>query len=479
MTSSEILSKPSEPIFERSDRDLRALKRHKVFVITSAQNNTPVEGPFFTALQRYCEDRQAALLVVPIRYRNPTSRLDPQDSDDEVSWPEELGPHLIENELILSDDVVVHGDVRIQATARRPLSTLESRSRSRSAVFGASQLSMQTVATPHHVLPKLLYSTGSVSQKNYSNTKQGNLASFHHSHSAVVIELCGKRFHLREITWDGESFVDLGTAWSVNDTFSVETSALITGDTHQWFTDPAVTRATYGKGGLTELLKPKYRVLHDLIDSYSISHHHLANSITMIVKSLAGMSSVEKELTEAFEFVDDTTPNNCENVIVDSNHHDHLTFWLRAGERGVSPCNAEFYHWLKWQILKEAKMTSSGVTHPNPFELASRGKIKTSTRFLTPDESFRLHGVELALHGHHGPNGARGSLANLSKIGSRFVMGHVHSPGIFEGGYAVGTSSRLRLEYNAGPSSWLQTHCALFSNGKRQLLHLIGGRFYA
>jgi len=479
MTSSETLSKPSEPKFERSDNDIRLLLKRKVFVVTSAQNNTPVEADFFNALVHYCRARKAALLVVPIRYKNPTSRLDPQDDGKDVSWPDELDEYLIENELVLNDNVVIHGDVRIQATARRPLSTLESRSRSRSAIFGASQLSMQTVATPHHVLPKILYSTGSVSQKNYSKTKQGNLAAFHHSHSAVVVELCGERFHLREITWDGEKFVDLGTGWTENDYYHVETSALITGDTHQWFTDPAVTAATYGKRGLTELLGPKYRLLHDLIDSYSVSHHHLKNSITMIVKTLAGYGSVQRELDDAFAFVNDTTPDECENIIVDSNHHEHLTYWLRAGERGVTPENAEFYHWLKWQILKDAKMTHGGVSHPNPFELASRGKLTAPTRFLAPDESFRLHGVELALHGHNGPNGARGSLANLSKIGSRFVMGHVHSPGIFEGGYAVGTSSRLRLEYNAGPSSWLQTHCALYENGKRQLLHLIGGKFHA
>ena len=50
------------------------------------------------------------------------------------------------------------------------------------------------------------------------------------------------------------------------------------------------------------------------------------------------------------------------------------------------------------------------------------------------------------MHGDKGPNGARGSIRNLRRIGIRSVIGHTHSPGIDEGCYQVGTSTRLRLE---------------------------------
>ena len=58
------------------------------------------------------------------------------------------------------------------------------------------------------------------------------------------------------------------------------------------------------------------------------------------------------------------------------------------------------------------------------------------------------------------------------------MIGHVHSPGIYQGAYGVGTSSRLRLEYNAGPSSWLNTHGVVHQNGKRQLIHVVNGRWH-
>jgi len=467
----------SDGLYERSARDLRALRKRKTFVVTSAQNNTPPEYDFLAALQAYCEQHDAELLVIPIRYINPTSKLDPQEGDGDVSWDSDLESYLIGNELVLSDDVVVQADLRIQATARNPLASLASRSRGRSAVFGSSQLSMQTVATPHSRLPKLLYTTGSVTQKNYSNTKAGNLASFHHSHSAIVIELRGKHFFMREITWDGTCFYDLGARWDGSGVGDGETLAVITGDEHTWFGDPKVKRGTYGDYGVVPSLRPKYIVRHDLTDAYSVSHHHLKNRITMIVKSLNGMNDLRAELQHAVDHLNETTPEGMTNIIVSSNHHDHVTQWLRAGERGVEPVNAEFYHWLMWQVLQQARMTKRGVVHPDPFALFASDKLTCDTRFLGPDDSFRLAGVELAMHGHLGPNGTRGSLRSLSVIGSRFVIGHSHSPGIFEGGYQVGTSSALRLEYNSGPSSWLNTHCALYENGKRQLIHVIDGKW--
>jgi hypothetical protein len=465
---------------ERSPSDLRRLAHKKTFVVTSAVNNCPPEAGFLAALQRYCTAHDAELVVIPIRYINPTTKLDPQDgAEDGVVWDQELAPYLMGEELVLSDDLVIQGDLRIQATARNPLASLASRSRGRSAIFGSSQLAMQTVATPHQHLPKLLYTTGAVTAKRYSNTKAGNLANFHHSHSAIVVELRGKRFFMREITWDGEAFIDLGARWTDDGIglFREPTLALVTGDEHVWFNCPKTRKATYGQGGIVETLQPDYIVRHDVNDSYSISHHHLKNSITMVVKTLAGMNNLRAELDDSVAFINDTTPSGTTNIIVASNHHEHITQWLRAGEKNVDPINAEFYHWLKYKILKAARMTERGVVHPDPFALYAADQLTCDTKFLGPDDSFHLGGVELGMHGHLGPNGSRGSLKSLSVIGSRFIIGHTHTPGIYEGGYCVGTSSNLRLEYNAGPSSWLNTHAALYQNGKRQLIHVFDGRW--
>jgi hypothetical protein len=98
-------------------------------------------------------------------------------------------------------------------------------------------------------------------------------------------------------------------------------------------------------------------------------------------------------------------------------------------------------------------------------------------RFLERDESFQVVGIELGMHGDRGPNGARGSIRNLARIGVKSIIGHTHSPGINEGCYQVGTSTRLKLEYNSGPSGWLNTHCVIYANGKRSLITVINGEW--
>ena len=98
-------------------------------------------------------------------------------------------------------------------------------------------------------------------------------------------------------------------------------------------------------------------------------------------------------------------------------------------------------------------------------------------KFLGGDEPYMVHDIDVSQHGHRGPNGVRGSLTNLSKIGVKTVIGHRHSPGIMGGCWQVGTSSRYDLEYIQGPSSWLHCHCVIHANGKRQLLPIIEGKW--
>lgn len=80
------------------------------------------------------------------------------------------------------------------------------------------------------------------------------------------------------------------------------------------------------------------------------------------------------------------------------------------------------------------------------------------------------------MHGDHGPNGARGSITNIRRTATKSIIGHSHSPGEDEGCTQVGTSTRLVLEYNGGsPSSWLNAHCDLNADGKRQLMVIRDG----
>ena len=132
-------------------------------------------------------------------------------------------------------------------------------------------------------------------------------------------------------------------------------------------------------------------------------------------------------------------------------------------------------------MLDGSRLGDAGARTIDPFAYWGKALLqcRARTRFLEPDESFTIEGIEVGYHGHYGLNGARGNRRSFARIGIKVVIGHTHSPGICEGAYQTGTMSRLRLEYVRGPSSWLHTDCVIYDNGKRTLVNIINGRTHA
>ena len=97
-------------------------------------------------------------------------------------------------------------------------------------------------------------------------------------------------------------------------------------------------------------------------------------------------------------------------------------------------------------------------------------------KFITlgRNDSYKVKNWELGQHGDVGSNGSRGSLQQFRKLNTKIVVGHYHSPGRKDGALAVGTSTKLRVGYNNGPSSWLQTHVIIHNDGRAQ--HIIFSR---
>jgi len=470
-------------VFGLTAAERKAITSRKRWVITAAQNNTEVNVGFLRALEGYCKKNKAALIVRPIRYRNPTNQLTPEAGYPEgMWWDESLDAYLTDE--AFEFEGVVFPDVRIPATSGNPLAGLDSRSGEKHAVYAATQLMMRTVPTPQAKLPKVLYSTGAVTLANYSTTKSGNLAEFHHTNSAVVVEVCSKTGNtfMRALNWDGISFIDIDRQYRCDGTSlkAAAWDALIPGDEHAQFIDPTVVEATYtNRNGMVKTGKPALIVRHDLLDCYSVSHHHMGNNITQTNKVNSGYGNLQNELDNTIQFLNETTPKGATNLIVSSNHNDHLTQWLAQGEKAVTPENALLYHQMMVGILESAEKTPTGVRFNNPFEVYSEGKIKVNAEFLGADEGYMIQDIDVSMHGHRGPNGSRGSARNLANIGVKSVIGHSHSPNIFRGVHQVGTSSRLNLEYASGPSSWLHCHCVILSNGKRQLHMIIDGDWRA
>jgi hypothetical protein len=455
------------------------------YVITAAQNATPVHENALKSLLTYCRVNKAQLLVVPYRYRNPTSRWSKAAEHDDW-WTGPVLPYLINHRLNLNKHLMLMGDVMIQPTAVRPLEGFESITGAQSGIFGHPKLELTTVPTPQADLPKILTTTGAITKKNYIPSKAGKKGEFHHTFGATVVEINGDRFYMRQLNMakDG-SFCDLLTEYDGDKTRDyARIPGLVMGDTHVTVIDPGAVAATFdGPKSIVETLKPEQLVWHDLYDGSAKNHHERGRVFHDYVRYKCNRDDVEAEVRSTFAFIDNHNPvNYTRHIIVPSNHGDFLREWVENTDPRRDPKNCMFWAESFQAILKSdaTTWTDAGVTVQDLVAYWGKKLLKVAgrTTFLRRDQTHRIKGIEVSYHGDKGPGGKPGSREGFRKIGVKSIIGHGHGPGIEEGCYQVGTTSRLNLTYAAGtPSGWLHCHAAILPNGKRQLLIIVEGKW--
>ena len=451
-------------------------RKNKTFVITSAQNATPIHSRFLESLNVYCQENDAELLTIPYRYKNPTSLWN-SNNEGEDWWDHRLTPYFIDERSYLHSNCILLSDVKLQPTKQNPLTGLHGFSRNESLVVGHPKIAMETVATHPGDMAKILISTGSITLPNYTDSALGKRGNHHHSHGALVVEADGEIFHMRHIqpSEDG-SFIDLDREYTEYGSFAAPPAkALVVGDLHHWFLDEDVDKAIFGKNGLIDTTEPEKVFLHDVIDGFSICPYHQGDPFIKQGKHWYNKGSIHKELSDFAEWFKERQDNR-EYVIVASNHHDWLQKWIKEADWRNDPENAEFYLETALYLTRNTHFGPGGVNTPDAFKYWIERLIENIT-VLEPDDSYMVGDTECGYHGHLGPNGSRGSLASMEKIGPKVVHGHVHSPGVRNGATAVGVSTRLNLNYTSGPSSWLQSHAVIDSKGKTKLINTIAGRF--
>ncbi len=455
--------------------------KKETLVITWAQNATPVHKPFFNALLTYCKANNAQMLVIPGRYKNPTSRWEDSQANAQW-WAPELVPYLVNKRTELNKNLMLLADIRVQPTAVTPLTGFEGITQDESGILGHPKLQMTVISTPHQKIPKILTTTGAVTVANYSDTKAGKKGDFHHVLGAAIIEMEGDYFHLRHANArkDG-AFCDLNKGYySDGNVRKTERYAgLVFGDTHVAFTDPAVDKATFDKGGLVELLNPQSLVFHDLLDSYAVNPHHEGNPFIKTIKHQQGRNDVREEIKDACEWVEHRAGKR-DAFIIASNHNDFLARWMRSHDWRSDPENAELYLQTALDMIRASKIGSRGAEVPDPFQLWAERFLHgvLNVKCVGRHESLMISGIECSLHGDEGPNGSRGSRANLSKIGAKTIIGHTHTPGITDGCYQTGTSTPLSLEYTGSVGSWLNAHVSIDPMGKRHIHVMVNGKFW-
>lgn len=454
------------------------------YILTSAQNNTAVHAPLWTNLQAYAEYVGAEILVAEFVYKvDGRAASEGKGSAPAVAYAPEIRDRLAKDRVVLSRTLHFAAELNVLPTAENPLSGFENYTGRASTIVPHAKQTMVSVATPPGGSgAKLMWTTGSVTLRNYIQRKAGLKAEYHHAYGALIVEIEDDgAWFVRQIraTEDG-SFQDLDVAVSdgvVSIGHRIE--ALNPGDTHVAQMAPECGRALFGPRGMVAALAPRYLFLNDLHDQRACNHHSRGNPHAEFANYVDGATSVAKELDGDAAFLAGIERDWMQIVVVNSNHDEALAKWVR--ETDLSKVSGE--NATTWLALQTAVYAAIASRRPSKLlEVALRNRAPLPTvRFLGSDESFVIcrdsGGIETGLHGHAGSNGSRGSPRQFAKLGRRTNTGHTHSASIIGDCFTAGTSTKLRLSYTTGPSSWSWSHIVTYSNGCRAIVTQVGDRW--
>ncbi len=441
---------------------LTKIKKHKRFIITTAVNDTPLVMEAHKTFKRIADELGACYLVIPGVYKNPD--LKHQGVINGYTWPTEILPYVCDADVSLCESLTVRGKTRIEHTSINPLSGMNHAGGIQSEIYGHSQVAMQMVPTAKNEMPKMLHTTGTISQPNYGGSKKAKKSEFHHSISAVFIEVEGSKFWPTQVHFDGQGAHLFNKYYHPRGSRkALRAAGIVYGDTHVKFLADK-TRKSLER--VSKTINAEQEVFHDLHDHHIGSHHTEKNTLFRLKKNSVKEFSIRDELMMSVDFLNDK-PNA---VVVDSNHHRHLDQWFNRTPVNDN-VNLDLYYELGWLACQDIEKGGDG----NLLRLFLEKYCKTVPRFVDGNESFLIAGIDCSQHGDVGPNGARGSAKSFSRTGHKTVIGHSHTPGIEKGCYQVGTST-LNLSYAVGYSSWVNSHCIIYANGKRGLFNIVNDK---
>lgn len=483
---------------------IKALKtkkdKHHTFILTCAQNNTDIHLPTWVNLLALAKYEGAKVFVSTFLYSkrglgaiNDKARVGRKsgagDIREEIWFAPNITPFINNDRVEIANGLVWCGELNILPTAARPLTGLEVYTGRASMVAPHVTVAMESIATVGGDGAKLNYTTGTVTQRNYIQRKEGFKAEFHHSYGALLVEVAENgSWFCRQLMADSEGTIyDLDRC--VKDgkvTKGHRVEAITMGDVHVDNIDVVVETATWGRGGLVDVLKPRHQFIHDVLDMSRRSHHKVKDPYAMMKQFAQGRESVADEVRDVGAFLKRIKRKDCLTVVVDSNHDRALDRWLTENDGRYDPVNADYWgllnHWKTSYIMANKEgpdMLGLALTMPEPdFEK------KHNVLFLASDTSFTIcpsshGGIECGMHGDRGANGTRGSLRQFARLGRRSNIGHSHTAGIYQGAWQSGTNSLLKLDYNHGPSAWTHSDIITYANGKRAIITFHKGAWRA
>ena len=443
----------------------------KRYLLSCAQNNTEVMGSFLKNLEAYAKHLDAEILISGFTYNRTALNTKNEkhgtgDTTPSIGFVAEVDKYITSDLVMLAPTLAFCANMQILPTAVNPVSGLQDYTGRASSIIPHVKVRMEPVGTAKDEPTKHLYTTGTVTKKNYIQQKAGQKAEFHHVFGALVAEVeSDGSWHVRQLCAnDDGSFDDLrhhvsDGEVSIND----GVAAIQWGDIHEQNIDPVIEKMFWGEDGVLDSLQPDYQIFHDLVDGESHNPHEQKNHHKQYANFLNGRNSISREFDSARAFLDDKVYRDwCQSIVAWSNHDEFIRRYLAATDYRKDHENARF-------ILQLENETYAALEEGREPEIFATALSSKTARVLNNDnESFYIEGVQIPFHGHTGVNGSRGSVALFAKMGAKTMTGHSHAAWWINGATSAGTCSLLDLGYNHGFSTWSHTFTVLHHGGKRQ-----------
>jgi hypothetical protein len=443
----------------------RKFGKNDTYIVTHAQNSTPINSKVWENIKAYADYRGATLVVIAGRYKNPTSVFGDRKQE---SWDKNVLPYLTASRLEIHKHLTILGDIKVQATSSRPLARKNLIAGQKTCIVGHPRLHLETVPRLPSYTPKVLLTTGTVTLPNYTDSDSGKIAEAHHTYGFTIFEkISEEEFLVRQVSveengdfYDKEYFVsDKG----VEKKFEVDTVVL--GDVHHGKHDQKLLDKVED---FINDYKVKNVVLHDVYDGYAVRKHDIKNPVKEYLAHKKGTNNIKDEIETVLAFLDNWKKYNL--TIVHSNHHEHLDQYVALQDWRKDPLNAATYNSLL-QVLLEEKAPKGLFAYLVDEKFG--GEIKT----LNHSDSFIRKGTELSCHGHLGINGARGANNSFLNLSTKMIKAHDHTMYRRDGVISTGTVTKYDMGYNRGLTTWLQGFTIIHPNGKAQQLINVNYKF--
>ena len=459
-----------EQLIKPSKRELH--RNTNVVLYTSCQNKTGINSGFLrnlVAYKKFLEEKHnktVSIVIAPTRYRNPTNPSEDRDSKEEW-WVDEVQDYLYYGKIQFGD-TILSTNTRISPTAKEPLTSFEVLAKDNNLVLPHSKIHFKTLPRFKNKPLRVMSTTGYISNKNYSDSKAGETAYLHHSYGFVIIEkkdddTCYVPRNVK-VKSDG-SFIDIVYSVSKHGVNKIKAcEGFIWGDIHSSVIDRGVMNETLR---INKLLSPKKTVLHDVFDGYTINPHETKDMYIQRKKIREGKHLIEGEINESFALISEIQDKVGGEINVSLSNHDVFL------DRHINDFNwkKDLHNSSTYLEYAKIQQTEDMEVYGSIYGYLLHREFKGEVKYLNYGSSLDIEGYECALHGDHGTNGSRGSYKQFSRINTKMISAHSHSPVMHNSVTVVGLTSMMHQYYNRkGISSWAWAHSVIHSNGKNQLL---------